>query len=61
MPPDMPAAEVPANLAEHDDDAAVMYSQQWSPALHHDDGARVPDGEALAGNAAEVGLAGMAP
>ena len=51
--------EVAPGLAEDDDDAAGhVFAAVVARALDHGDGARVADGEALAGDAAEVALAG---
>ena len=51
--------EVAAGLAEDDDDAAGhVFAAMVAGALDDGDGAGVADGEALAGDAAEVALAG---
>ncbi len=51
--------EVATRLAEHDDDAAGhVFAAVVARALDHRDRARVADGEALAGHAAEIALAG---
>ncbi len=51
--------EVAAGFAEHDDDAAGhVFAAVVAHALDHRDGARVAHRETLAGNAAEVALAG---
>ncbi len=58
MPPDMPAAKLRPGLAEHDDHAAGhVFAAVVAHALDHGDGTGVADGEALAGDAAEVALA----
>ena len=59
MPPDMPAAKLRPVLAEHHDDAAGhVFAAMVAGALDDGDGAGVAHGEALAGDAAEVALAG---
>jgi hypothetical protein len=51
--------EVAPGLAQHDDDAAGhVFAAMIAGAFDHRDGARVAHGEALAGDAAEIGLAG---
>ena len=51
--------EVAPGLAEHDDDAAGhVFAAMVAGALDDGDGAGVADGEALAGDAAEIALAG---
>ena len=50
--------EVAAGLAEHDDEAAGhVFAAVIARALDHRDGAGVAHGEALARDAAEIGLA----
>ena len=55
MPPDMPAAKLRPVAPSTTTVPPVMYSQPWSPRPHT---ARRPGahGEALAGDAAEIGL-----
>ena len=55
----MPAAKLRPVVAQHDDHAAGhVFAAVVAAAFHHRDGTGVTDGEALAGNALEVGFTG---
>src|SRR5690242_10560370 len=55
-------SEVPAGRAQDDDAAAGhVFAAVIAHALDHRDGAAVPDGEALAGDAAEIRLSARRP